>query len=196
MGSTWSTASVPETDLELEANILLDATQIKRKKNRTAVYSNFKNRSEGGPVGGIPKYAIPIEVQKPVRAPGWGYGFVTHTFKGLPVDYAEHPTIVWQKANPQDNALYYIVRMQWPKGETYWVKALDVTTIQESQLIVDVDYPEIERSNRKDIFELSTDTKVTNILGDVVSMGDLQPVQQAAINFTFAYHCNYKKKPT
>lgn len=186
MGSAFSTATVPQTDQETEANALLDATEVRSRDNQTAVYGSMRAKPLGGLAFGPPQYAVKIDVLKPVRVPGWGYGYVTHTFRGLPVD-TDRATALWETPNFQDNAVYFIVKLRWPERQEIWIKASAARPIRKSQMVVSVKLQsEASDSFIDTTFSLPPDTLVTNVSDDVVLMSDLQPVDQAAINYTYA----------
>lgn len=189
MGSTFSDASVPGTDPEIEARALADAAGFRRIEGRTCCYKTRRRAVDGAKAFGIPRYAFEFEKKQPVRIPGVGYGFKTHRFIGKPVD-TDCATCNWNTPSLQDNATYYIVQLTWPSESLFWVKGVFVEDIDINRVVAFVETPnDFERTGIDEEFTLHPSTTITNTEGIAEPLSYYQPGDQAAINFTFAKTC-------
>jgi hypothetical protein len=181
--------TVPDTDPELEARALADATGFKRVEGRTCHYPKPMGTIDAGKAFGIPSYAFMFDTEDPVRVPGIGYGYKTLKFVGKPVD-SDCATGNWSEASLQDNSTYYIVKITWPVEHEYWVKGSHVQDIDANRVVTFVEtVNDFDRTLLDVSFTLHPDTLITNADGVVEPLMYYQPADQAAINYTFARQC-------
>lgn len=189
MGSRFSAATVPDTDPEIEARALADATGFRLVEGITCHYGSLQSSLDAGKAFGIPGYAFKFQDYDPVRVPGIGYGYKTHRFVGKPID-CNCSTSNWIEPNLQDNCTYYIVRLTWPSNHEYWVKGTHVQDIDWNRVVKSVEIvEEYDPELLEVMFTLHPDTLVTNTYDQVQPLKYFQPADQAAINFTFAKQC-------
>lgn len=189
MGSSNSSMDPPKPSVESEYD-LIEASQIIRRANETAVFIMQKKRPNGGVAYGTPTYAAPLETRVKVRIAGWGYGSLTHSIKGLPVD-TDCATALWQSPDLQDNTTYFIVSLVWPNTHSIWVRA-DATAVRPLKtrsLVTAVDPPEgasLDKPAYDAHFRLPLDTIVTLADDSTCELSAMPAAEQATINFTYS----------
>jgi len=187
MGSSNST--MDDSDAVTEGEYaLIEASEITRQKDQTAVFGMQKQRPKGGLAFGAPKYASKTETRVPVRIVGWGYGRVTHSFTGLPVNQ-DCATGTWETPDLQDNTTYFIVSLVWPKKREIWIQASAARQLVDKALVTGVTLPRetvLTQQMFHGLFTLPPTSLVHLSNGKDVALSDMPAAQQATINFTYS----------